>query len=871
MVSGKQRHLYATLVFLLLFVGQASAFAGGNGTASNPYEISNVDQLQNMSSNLSAHYELIEDINASETRNWNNGKGFNPVGYEYGEGSWFSGRLDGQGHTISDLYINRNSSKYIGLFGYLGGGGNIENVALVNANITGKDEVSGNIRVGALVGKIYNFDLSSASISNSYSTGSVSSEDTAGGLVGTADSADLSNVYSMVDVEGRSSVGGLVGGFIGSDSYEISSSYSTGNISGSSDVGGLVGYEEPVVTNSYWNINTSGQNTSAGGTGLSTTEMTGLDAKSSLSGLDFSGTWSIVEDENQGYPFPEVFCGTEFDCSKPPSIQNVAININESNSSRNLNFSLSSRWQQDIASYQGLSSVTAFTNSSLEASLTLPFSASISVTDFTGLSSQTRSVDIDRSDSGHRQDPKGASLSTQYLNQTYTLSNEGTDPVNYSLHLDLPGTLDSENQWNGKLNAGSSTTHTVESQGDWIEEDLHELEAPDEVTLGKAFTGYQDLEVAEQAGVSWENVSTSGVVDTPTECSQNNATQISVPAGKTVNKTVGFSCSSGSIGTPTESLYDHGDYERAWYNTTLTVASNLTENSNLVWQVNKSKLPSYSEADPGSLEASVNGKSEDVTVVEGDRSIEITVQDDFGNSSLHEGSHSAALSYTVPSSDDDNSTNTSELEHSITFSVSEYYTKTAGGKSDVYFTAVNHRDTANTLYLETRDSLACSYFTIQSSYIGKNFGKKSNLRLAGRETGDNSTGKAILKAKVDLPNRTTIRQKGLGDTFTCRFKTRAGIGTPERLNLTVKLVDRKPQIVHAVEELVDTFLPELPDSALFEKEDVCFGPIEEAQQYEETGKGCDTGKVLDFPIPTGEGAAIIIGGLVFSVAWIRYL
>ncbi|MCK5772660.1 MAG: hypothetical protein KAH57_02625, partial [Thermoplasmata archaeon] len=61
-------------------VGSSGAsFADGNGTVGNPYQISNVSQLQNMSEDLEAHYLLINDIDASVTVNWNSGKGFLPV------------------------------------------------------------------------------------------------------------------------------------------------------------------------------------------------------------------------------------------------------------------------------------------------------------------------------------------------------------------------------------------------------------------------------------------------------------------------------------------------------------------------------------------------------------------------------------------------------------------------------------------------------------------------------------------------------------------------------------------------------------------------------------------------------------------------
>jgi hypothetical protein len=75
----------------------------------------------------------------------------------------FRGVFDGLGHTISDLYINRPTTDNVGLFGF-NRSGDIRNVGLVNGNITGRS------RVGGLVG--YNWYLG-ASISNAYSTGTV--------------------------------------------------------------------------------------------------------------------------------------------------------------------------------------------------------------------------------------------------------------------------------------------------------------------------------------------------------------------------------------------------------------------------------------------------------------------------------------------------------------------------------------------------------------------------------------------------------------------------------------------------------------------------------------------------------------------------
>uniref|UniRef100_UPI00215A00BB YDG domain-containing protein n=1 Tax=Arcobacter sp. LA11 TaxID=1898176 RepID=UPI00215A00BB len=271
--------------------------------------------LQGMNGDLTKNYVLGANIDASETSTWDSEKGFDSIG-DYN--SRFTGNFDGLGHAINWLSINRPSTDYIGLFGYTSGSSLLKNVVVINATITAKNSVgglvgstfagtisnsifagtvNGNDSVGGLVGS------NQGTISNSYSTGTVSGSMDVGGLVGHS-SRDISNSYSTATVNGNDSVGGLVGstfagtiinsystatvngtsqvgGLVGVASDDpmtggtvIEKSYSTGAVSGTSDVGGLIGvHNEAVVTNSYWDTQTSGQVSSAGGEGKTTQEM----------------------------------------------------------------------------------------------------------------------------------------------------------------------------------------------------------------------------------------------------------------------------------------------------------------------------------------------------------------------------------------------------------------------------------------------------------------------------------------------------------------------------------------------------------------------------------------------------------------------
>jgi|GEM_PF-4465672 len=115
-----------------------------------------------------------------------------------------------------------------------------------------------------------------------------------GGLIGWGMSWSVDNCYSWGDVSGGSYVGGLVGNNTG----PITNCYSKGVVTGSAYVGGLIGLNTGTATSSYWDIDTSGQATSDGGTPKTTVEMK---QEATFVGWDFVTIWHIVEDHT--YPF----------------------------------------------------------------------------------------------------------------------------------------------------------------------------------------------------------------------------------------------------------------------------------------------------------------------------------------------------------------------------------------------------------------------------------------------------------------------------------------------------------------------------------------------------------------------------------------
>ncbi|MBI9031932.1 choice-of-anchor D domain-containing protein, partial [bacterium] len=269
--------------------GSASQVFDGQGTQESPYLINVIDdliKLSNFEQVWDKHFVQTANIDASSTSDLNDGAGFSPIGTNANP---FTGSYDGQGHTISNLYINRPSTSNVGLFGYTQSA-SISNLGIVDAEIIGDDYV------GGLVGSA----SSSSTISNSYAIGAVSgTSDYVGGLVGYASSSTISNSYATGAVSGSSNVGGLVGRAYSST---ISKTYATGAVSGSSSVGGLVGYRSGgSVNNSFWDTETSGQTSSAGGSGKTTAQMQDINTYLSA-GWDFTDLWYINSAINSGYP-----------------------------------------------------------------------------------------------------------------------------------------------------------------------------------------------------------------------------------------------------------------------------------------------------------------------------------------------------------------------------------------------------------------------------------------------------------------------------------------------------------------------------------------------------------------------------------------
>ncbi len=210
------------------------------------------------------------------------------VGYNVGivSGSWATGNADGNnyvgglvgystdyvcpsgGHCtvaydaeVDNSYATGSVNGVSAIGGLVG-----ESWGLVSQSYATGNVAATNVEAGGLVGAIF-FD---GTIDESYATGAVSGSNYVGGLVGILGAANVDNSYATGAVNGSGWVGGLAGWV--ENNSTVNGSYSTGAVSGNTNVGGLIGENDATVSNSYWDMDTSGQFSSSGGTGLSTSQ-----------------------------------------------------------------------------------------------------------------------------------------------------------------------------------------------------------------------------------------------------------------------------------------------------------------------------------------------------------------------------------------------------------------------------------------------------------------------------------------------------------------------------------------------------------------------------------------------------------------------
>ena len=268
------KKLLLSLLFALVALTGLQAQNIWDGTAdtewydetSTEFEISTAEQLAglaelvNNGKNFSDKTILLTaDIVLNDTSNWENWENSAPNNTWTLIGNWpnkFSGTFDGQGHTVSGIYINSENSLQ-GLFGY--NGGTIKNIGVTESYI------KGGYCVGGVCGRNYD-----GTISNCYNSGNVSSNDyNVGGVCGDNYHGTISNCYNSGTINGDSNVGGVCGD---NEYGTISNCYNAGTVNGNSCIGGVCGSDYHGTISNCYNIGTvsiivsvNGNNNTIGG------------------------------------------------------------------------------------------------------------------------------------------------------------------------------------------------------------------------------------------------------------------------------------------------------------------------------------------------------------------------------------------------------------------------------------------------------------------------------------------------------------------------------------------------------------------------------------------------------------------------------
>ena len=203
----------------------------GKGTAENPYEIRNVNDLKLLAEKVNSgeayantYFKQTADIDLNNETNWT------PIGTVTNDGKDarpFKGTFDGDGYKITKLKVTGNSNN-AGLFGYT------QDATIQNCNVTG--EVSGSSDVGGIVG---NADGKTQILSCSF-RGDVTGEDSyIGGIAGSA-RGTIKNCYALADVTARIEIAGGIAGY--AYHVTIENCYYSGNVPAGNSAGGIAGF-----------------------------------------------------------------------------------------------------------------------------------------------------------------------------------------------------------------------------------------------------------------------------------------------------------------------------------------------------------------------------------------------------------------------------------------------------------------------------------------------------------------------------------------------------------------------------------------------------------------------------------------------------
>ena len=237
-------------------------FTVGDGSELNPYTISSAQALADLSwrvnngnnysgkyFKLAANIVLNDNVLAADgTLNSGSFIEWTPIGNST---SSFRGTFDGDGHTISGIYINDSSTIHQGLFGNISDG-TIKNVGVTDSYISGGDRVAGIVGIA-----------NSSTIENCYNSGTIKGNDQVGGIVGYSRECTVRNCHNDGLINANDYSGGVVAY---DDNYSsITNCNNTGAIKAAHYVGGIVGNLASIIINCFNTGEVTALNYAAGG------------------------------------------------------------------------------------------------------------------------------------------------------------------------------------------------------------------------------------------------------------------------------------------------------------------------------------------------------------------------------------------------------------------------------------------------------------------------------------------------------------------------------------------------------------------------------------------------------------------------------
>lgn len=237
----------------------AAAFAGGSGTAEDPYQIATPQQMAKLAKDINAgkydevyngdHFKLMTDIDLSAHRWIPIGRGIRSLNRTV-----FTGYFDGNEKVIKGLYVDESEDHFsAGLFGFVRGY-EIKDLTIEDGYVKTVSNQGCTEGAGILVGAAQSGSGIRPNIKNCFVSGIVESSDAeTGGLVGDSHEGTYEDCTADVEIRGAYSAGG----FVGEDRTGIYRNCTAkGNVSGTLHVGGFAGevdarYDDVTVSNSH--------------------------------------------------------------------------------------------------------------------------------------------------------------------------------------------------------------------------------------------------------------------------------------------------------------------------------------------------------------------------------------------------------------------------------------------------------------------------------------------------------------------------------------------------------------------------------------------------------------------------------------------